>query len=119
MTPFGAKLREWRGIRGLTLAEMAQNLGVSTAYLSSLELGNRGVPSWQLVQRIIVNLNIIWDEAEELVRLAEISNPRIVLDTSKLSAEATELSNLLAQKIAFLSKDEIADMLYLLKTKRK
>jgi transcriptional regulator with XRE-family HTH domain len=119
MTPFGAKLRDMRKARGFKLAEFAAAIGVSTAYLSALELGQRGQPNWQLVQRMIVKLNIIWDEAEELVRLAEISHPKVVLDTSGLSPQATELSNLLASKIRLMSEEEIAEMLYLLKVKRR
>jgi len=32
-------------------------------------------PTWMLLQRIIAYFNIIWDEAEELQRLAEIVAP--------------------------------------------
>ena len=40
--------------------------------------------------------NVIWDDAEELERLAETSHPRVIVDTSGLSPAATELANLLA-----------------------
>lgn len=110
MTPFGAKLRALRRERGITLKEMAQGLGVSSAYLSALEHGKRGVPTWYLVQRIIAYFNVIWDEAEELQRLAESSDPRIVLDTSGLAPEATELANLLAAKIRGLSTASLREL---------
>ena len=61
---------------------MAAALGVSAAYLSALEHGRRGVPSWAMVQKIIGYFNVIWDDAEELQRLAETSHPRVVIDTS-------------------------------------
>ena len=41
MTPFGAKLRELRKARGITLKEMAESLEISSAYLSALEHGKR------------------------------------------------------------------------------
>ena len=75
MTPFGRKLRELRALRQVTLKDMAAELGVSAAYLSALEHGKRGVPAWYLVQRIIAYFNVIWDEAEELERLAQMSDP--------------------------------------------
>ena len=50
--------------------QMAASLGVSAAYLSALEHGRRGVPSWAMVQKIIGYFNVIWDDAEELQRLA-------------------------------------------------
>ena len=76
---------------------MAAALGVSAAYLSALEHGRRGTPTWALLQKIIGYFNIIWDEAEELQRLAETSDPRVVIDTAGLSPAATELANLLAR----------------------
>lgn len=110
MTPFGAKIRQLRREREVTLKEMATALGVSPAYLSALEHGKRGVPTWYMVHRIIAFFNVIWDEAEELQRLAEVSDPRIVVDTSGLEPEATELANLLAQRIRGLSKTSLKDL---------
>ncbi len=110
MTPFGAKVRQLRRERGLSLKQMAAALNVSPAYLSALELGKRGVPTWYTVQRIIGYFNVIWDEAEELQRLAEMSDPRVVVDTSGLEPEATELANLLAQRIRGLSKASLKDL---------
>ena len=110
MTPFGAKVRQLRDERGVTLKEMAGALGVSASYLSALEHGKRGVPTWYLVQRIIAYFNVIWDEAEELQRLAEASDPRVVVDTSGRAPEATELANRLAQRIRGLSKASLKDL---------
>ena len=76
MTPFGAKLRDLRAERGISQKDMAKSIGVSAAYLSALEHGRRGQPTWDKLQRIIQYFNIIWDEAEELQRLAMISDPR-------------------------------------------
>lgn len=111
MTPFGRKMRELRQERGLNQKHMAAALGVSAAYLSALEHGRRGVPTWALMQRIIGYFNIIWDDAEELQRLADTSHPRIVIDTSGLSPTATELANLLASSIAQLGEAEIRDII--------
>ena len=74
MTPFGDKMRRLRTERKVTLRDMAEAIGVSSAYLSALEHGKRGRPGWHLIQRIITYLNIIWDEAEEVVELARISH---------------------------------------------
>jgi transcriptional regulator with XRE-family HTH domain len=108
MTPFGERLRELRRAKGVSQKQMAASLGVSAAYLSALEHGRRGVPSWAMVQKIIGYFNVIWDDAEELQRLAEASDPRVVIDTAGLSARATAFANLLAARIAGLEDDEIA-----------
>ena len=111
MTPFGQRLRELRAERGVTLKDMAAAIGVSPAYLSALEHGKKGRPGWHLVQRVIAYFNIIWDDAEELARLARLSHPRVSIDTAGLSPEATRLANLLAERIRALDEEAIADLL--------
>ena len=115
MTPFGEKLRSLRDQRNITQKEFARAIGVSAGYLSALEHGHRGKPSWPLVQRIIGELGIIWDEAEDLQRLAQLSDTRVVVDTTKTSASATLMANLLAQRIADLDEKQVARMIDLLR----
>jgi len=115
MTPFGVKLRQIRAERGMTLKQMAESLGVSPAYLSSLEHGRRGRPAHPMVVAICAQLNIIWDEADERLRLARRSHPRVTVDTAGLAAPATELANLLAERIRKLAPAEVERMLTILK----
>ncbi|HZS83097.1 MAG TPA: helix-turn-helix domain-containing protein [Stellaceae bacterium] len=116
MTPFGEKLRALRAERGIALKEMAAALGLSAAYLSALEHGRRGRPTHALVIAICAQLNIIWDEADELIRLARLSHPRVTVDTAGLSPAATELANLLAERIRKLPPETVERMLELLKS---
>lgn len=111
MTPFGQRIRQLRKERGVSLTDMASAIGVSPAYLSALEHGKRGRPGWHLIQRTLSYFNIIWDDAEEVIRLARISHPRITIDTSGLSPRATELANRLADSIAQLDQETIDTML--------
>ena len=110
MTPFGRRVRDHRARRGITLAEMAGVLGVTPAYLSALEHGKRGRPTFTLIQGAIHLLGVIWDEADELVRLADLSHPRVTVDTAGLEPEATLLANRLARDIAVLEPDEIQSL---------
>ena len=114
MTPFGVKLRQIRAERGMTLKQMAESLGVSSAYLSALEHGRRGRPAHPMVVALCAQLNIIWDEADELVDLARRSHPRVTVDPAGLAPQATELANLLAERIRKLSPAEIERMLAIL-----
>ena len=116
MTPFGEKVRELRKARGMNQKQMAKKLAISPAYLSALEHGHRGRPSWALIQQIISLFNIIWDEAEELENLARLSHPRMVVDTSGLSAEATELVNLLNREIREMDETKIKNILATIKS---
>ncbi|HEY8611104.1 MAG TPA: helix-turn-helix domain-containing protein [Roseomonas sp.] len=110
MTPFGARLRQWRAERGVTLREMAGAMQVSSAYLSALEHGRRGAPSLGLVHQVCEYLGLIWDDADELRRLAQLSRPRVVLDTAGLSPEATELANRLADSIRRLPPGVVSEL---------
>jgi transcriptional regulator with XRE-family HTH domain len=115
MTPFGEKLRELREARGLQLKDMADAMGVTPTYLSALEHGRRSKPNWSFVQRVIHYFNIIWDEADELQRLADLSDPKAVIDTSGLSPKATQLANRLARQIGNSSDEELDRLLAVLK----
>jgi transcriptional regulator with XRE-family HTH domain len=119
MTPFGERMRKLRVERKVTLKEMAEEIGVSSAYLSALEHGKRGRPGWHLLQRIISYFNIIWDDAEDVVRLARISHPRVVIDTSGLEPAATELTNRLADDISELDQKDLSEMLAVLNRRKQ
>ena len=107
MTPFGARLRDLRQARGMTMKAMAAAIDVSPAYLSALEHGKRGRPTFTLIQGAIHLLGVIWDEADELVRLADLSHPRVTVDTAGLDPEATLLANRLAREIAELDGEDL------------
>jgi len=111
MTPFGAKVRAYREERGLTLKAMARDLQISEAYLSSLEHGYRGRPSEALVVQVCEYFNLIWDDYEEMHRLAALSHPKVTVDTSGLTPTHTELANTLAEKIRGLSDQDAAAIL--------
>lgn len=108
MTPFGDAVRKLREERGITQRQMADDLGVTAAYLSALEHGHRSKPSWQFVQTVIGYFNVIWDDAEALLDSAGLSDPKITINTSGLETDATEATNLLAKHIADLDKDDFS-----------
>lgn len=114
MTPFGARVRQLRRERGLLLKDMAAHLGVSSAYLSALERGDRGKPTWGLVQGVLHYFRIIWDEADELVRLADLSDPKVKIEAAGRGADAVLLANRLSREIGTLSDADIAALLAVL-----
>jgi transcriptional regulator with XRE-family HTH domain len=114
VTPFGRRLRDLRAERGIAAKDMAAALGVSPAYLSALEHGKRGRPNRRFVHQVCQYFGIIWDEAEELQRLADLSHPRAVVDTAGLTPEATLLANRLAERIRDLPPERVRRMLDLL-----
>ncbi|MCD6071138.1 MAG: transcriptional regulator [Microvirga sp.] len=114
MTPFGERVRQLRQERGRMLKDMAAHLGVSSAYLSALERGERGKPTWTLIQGVLQYFHIIWDEADELTRLADLSDPRVKIDTANTDPKATLLANRLAREIRSLTSDELDRMVAVL-----
>ena len=110
MTPFGARLRVLRGERGVTLKQLAAALQVSAAYVSALEHGQRGAPSTGLVHQVNEFFGLIWDDAEEMARLARLSHPRVTVNTAGLTPEQTALANRLAQSIHRLPPETVAGM---------
>ncbi|NKD55570.1 MULTISPECIES: helix-turn-helix domain-containing protein [unclassified Haematospirillum] len=110
MTPFGARIRDLRRQRGITLQQMAADLNVSAAYLSALEHGKRGKPGPGLVLELCGYFGLIWDEAEALKNLAEVSRPKVTLDTSGLSPQATAFANRLGACIRYLDDEAVATL---------
>ena len=113
-TPFGKAVRHLRDRKGVSQKEMAIALGVSPAYLSALEHGKRGRPSDGLIHQVNEHFGLIWDEAEEMVALARLSHPRVVVDTAGLSPAATRLANEMARRIRDLPEERVAALLALL-----
>ena len=118
LTPFGVRIRALRRQQGVSQKQMAKDLQISAAYLSALERGQRGRPSPVLVDQICGYFNIIWDEADALRRLAKLSHPRVVIDTTLAGPEATELANRLAEGINDLAVDSIKRMLATMNEKK-
>ncbi len=110
LTPFGERVRELRRERGLQLKHMAASLGVSSAYLSALERGERGRPTWTLIQGVIHYFGIIWDEADELQHLADMSETKPRIDARGTGPRAMLVANRLARDFSVLAPDEIEDI---------
>lgn len=110
MTPFADAVRQLRLRKGVSQKIMAEAIGVSPAYLSALEHGRRGKPSFDLLQRIAGYFNVIWDEAEELFAMADLSHPRVTIDTAGLPPEYTAFANVLARRIRDLPPDTLQEL---------
>ena len=109
-TPFGEAIRRIRRERGVSQKDMARALNVSAAYLSALENGKRGQPGFDFLQRVAGYLNIIWDEADDLFRVAAISHPRVVVDTAGMPAAYTALANRLARQIRVIRPETVLEL---------
>lgn len=96
----------------MSLKEFAEQVGVTPAYLSALEHGHRGVPTDEMLHRILAVLQANTEQRAHLVDLVRISRPKVTIETAALEPEATELANRLADNIDALSKKNLAELLW-------
>ncbi|MCS7460114.1 helix-turn-helix transcriptional regulator [Paenibacillus doosanensis] len=73
---FYEQLRDMRKLKGFTIRELADRSGVSAAYISQLENGNRGVPSPDVLMKLSEGLNTPYSELMEIAGYLEANVPR-------------------------------------------
>jgi transcriptional regulator with XRE-family HTH domain len=59
---FYESLKDMRKLKGYTIRELADRSGVSAAYISQMENGNRGVPSPDVLSKLSEGLNIPYSD---------------------------------------------------------
>lgn len=72
---FYNQLRGLRKLKGFTIREVASRSGVSTAYISQLENGNRGLPSPEILKKLSEGLNTPYAELMKLAGYLEDDRP--------------------------------------------
>jgi transcriptional regulator with XRE-family HTH domain len=68
---FYDKLRDLRKLKGFTIRELADRSGVSAAYISQIENGNRGIPSPEVLMKFSEGLNVSYSELMEIAGYLE------------------------------------------------
>jgi len=85
----GQKLRKLRKLRGLTMVELAERLGITQAQISRLETGKQGFRSATLTKvAAALGVKPIWFFIEEQPRSGKKGAPEIPLDAVAGSALA-------------------------------
>lgn len=110
LTPFGKAARKIRIDRSETLGEMAAAIGISAAFLSSVETGKRNIPS-ELLEKIVAHFDLKGTEAHELRRLALESRNAVTL---KPTDKNRGLATAFARKFEELDKAQIEEILKVL-----
>ncbi|PKO71562.1 MAG: XRE family transcriptional regulator [Betaproteobacteria bacterium HGW-Betaproteobacteria-14] len=80
MNPFACLLHETRTQCGLRQNELAEKMGYEKSYISSLEIGTKGPPTREFVEKLIATLGIEAEEQKLLYEVFEASQRKIVLD---------------------------------------
>lgn len=110
-TEFGKLLRKIRVEYDMILKEMASVLGVSSAYLSSVENGKRNVPvEWFDTLEEKYNLN-----REKMEELAFVSNKTATINIEHTTTEANETLYSFARKLKSLDTNKLEKINRILK----
>ncbi|MCZ8512123.1 helix-turn-helix transcriptional regulator [Paenibacillus filicis] len=91
---FYEQLKDMRKLKGFTIRELADRSGVSAAYISQLENGNRGVPSPEVLMKLSEGLNIPYTE---LMAIAGYLEKSPETDTAKADKPRINLRRFLRE----------------------
>ena len=106
MTPFGRFIRHVRTEKGLLLKDIADMLGVTSAYLSAVEHGKKGQPSAAMVSQLEDKLKLTPQQRKELRAAVRDSTSSMEIP-SKATPFAFETANAFARKLPDLSEQQL------------
>ena len=116
VTPLGRFLRKFRIDRDMHMKDMAKDLNVTSAYLSSVERGKRNCSS-KMIDKIISTYNLEGEIVNQLYWLATYSVKFVKIDLTELSIEDRELVMLFARRYKHLSDKDKKELKALLNCK--
>lgn len=107
ITAFGKELRKIRIDSNEVLKDMAQKLGVSSSFLSSVEVGRKNVPNgW--CEKIASEYNLSNEQLTSLQKLAEQSINAVKLNLQQVNEAQRNVALVFARDFGSIS-DETAE----------
>lgn len=79
MSPFARQLSELRMRHGIRQNELAELIGYDQTYISALEVGLKGPPTLEFVDKLVTTLPMTPAEADEIRVAAKASDRKLVL----------------------------------------
>lgn len=80
MSPFSHLLHEIRLRHGLRQADLAERIGYEQSYISALEVGLKGPPPNDFVERFSTGLALTQEEKATLYQAVDASQRKLVID---------------------------------------
>ena len=115
LTEFGKFSRKLRIDHGELLKDMAKKLGVTSAYLSAVEVGHRKIPEKWL--EIIQNLyNLTPDDVANMRAAYDRSINEIKIDLSEQSPSYKETAIMFASELKNFEEADLKDLLEKMKS---
>lgn len=106
MSPFSTAFRELRTFCGLRQAEFASQLGYEQSYISAIELGTKGPPSIDFVERLTQRLELDEHWQKRLLEALDESQRKIILP-NEVSDETYKMFNELRRQIGALHPAQV------------
>lgn len=117
-TPLGKALRRLRIDKGMRLLTMAEDLGVSAAFLSAVEHGRKSPPA-DLVEKVIEKYQLTDTAGVELRHAATQSVGAIKVSLAGKGDASRELAQVFARNFGTLDEAEARRMLNMLRSVRE
>lgn len=109
LSEYGKILRKIRIDKGLTIAQMAKAIGITSAYLSTIERDNRNIPEY-LTKDIVNNCSLSNEQATELQKSEYASRKVLKMNLAGMETERKELLLRLSDNITSLTSSQIKQM---------
>lgn len=106
MSPFSTAFRELRIFCGLRQADFAARLGYEQSYISAIELGTKGPPSVEFIERLTERLQLDEHWQKRLLTALDESQRKITLP-SESSDELYKMFNELRRQISALHPAQV------------
>ena len=113
LTEFGKALRRIRLDSNELLKDMADKLGVSSAYLSAVENGKKKATQ-SMLRQIIEIYNLTKNEEEQLQDAFQRSQDEVRLDMSGMTSNRHDLALVFARRISTIDDESIEEILKIL-----
>lgn len=118
LTEFGKYLRRIRMDRQQLLKDMADSLGVSSAYLSAVENGKRRIPKdW--VKKIVSDYSLSEGECADLQSAADDSALDVTISLENASAQKRDAVLSFARALDGLDDEDLKRIMSSMKSKRR
>lgn len=107
VSEYGKTLRKIRIDKGLTMAQMAKAIGITSAYLSTIERGNRKIPK-NLTQNVINHYKLSKEQVTELQKAEYLSMDSIEIELSDVDLDKKTLVLSLAKNLKNMTCEQVA-----------
>lgn len=114
ITAFGKFCRVLRIEHNELLKDMADRLGVTSAYLSAVEVGKRNIPAdW--VSEISIAYELSEDRKIQLQDAIDQSVMQVKIDLQRCNEQQKQVAVMFARKLDNLSNDELSNLFKIIK----